>query len=161
MTKTDKPKGGRGNGAPYKTKLMRVPVDLDAQVQILIDRYREWKYDDANKDNPAPPPLLLDNLVNDFTQTDKPVNKISETGEEILERLKKGEEVTEKEVAKFLGVSQKAVNDASKKGNEHFTSWSMTKCGLELQCRDLNAGSLDGKNRKLRYSLALSDKPSC
>lgn len=36
-----KPKGGRGQKAPYTTAQMRVPVPIKAQVQDMIDRYRD------------------------------------------------------------------------------------------------------------------------
>lgn len=36
----NKPLGGRGQKAPYKTRIMRVPEPLISQVQQLIDDYR-------------------------------------------------------------------------------------------------------------------------
>ncbi|MEL4897513.1 hypothetical protein [Crocosphaera sp. Alani8] len=35
-----KPVGGRGQKAPYKTRVMRVPEPIAEQVQALIDEYR-------------------------------------------------------------------------------------------------------------------------
>lgn len=36
-----KPKGGRGLKAPYESTHIRVPVPLKAEVEALIERYRE------------------------------------------------------------------------------------------------------------------------
>jgi len=36
----NKPKGGRGQKAPYETKLMRVPVPLEDQINKLAEMYR-------------------------------------------------------------------------------------------------------------------------
>lgn len=35
-----KPVGGRGKKAPYKTKTIRIPVELEDQINALIDEYR-------------------------------------------------------------------------------------------------------------------------
>ena len=35
-----KPKGGRGKQAPYKTKIMRVPLPLVDQFEKQIDEFR-------------------------------------------------------------------------------------------------------------------------
>ncbi|MCT7969856.1 hypothetical protein NG799_26425 [Laspinema sp. D1] len=52
-----KPKGGRGKKAPYETKLMRVPVPMESQVEELSARYREFV---AAGGNPEQPPSLLE-----------------------------------------------------------------------------------------------------
>ncbi len=51
-----KPKGGRGKKAPYKTKLMRVPVPMKAQVKQLVDRYQSYLTSGGDALNP---PMLL------------------------------------------------------------------------------------------------------
>jgi hypothetical protein len=35
------PKGGRGHKAPYQTTHARIPVDLKAQVDSMVEQYRE------------------------------------------------------------------------------------------------------------------------
>jgi hypothetical protein len=37
----NKPKGGRGYKAPYETVMVRCPVPVKAEVESLIQRYRE------------------------------------------------------------------------------------------------------------------------
>ena len=36
-----KPKGGRGNRAPYETVMVRTPVPIKAEVEAVIARYRD------------------------------------------------------------------------------------------------------------------------
>ncbi|MEP6582534.1 hypothetical protein NDI43_27555 [Microcoleus vaginatus GB2-A3] len=55
----NKPKGGRGNKAPYETKLMRVPEPLANQVESLCQRYQEFL---AGGGNPIEPPCFLIDL---------------------------------------------------------------------------------------------------
>ena len=53
-----KPKGGRGQKARYQTKLMRVPMPLEQQINELV-RYQD--YLDANPEADASdPPNLID-----------------------------------------------------------------------------------------------------
>jgi hypothetical protein len=47
----DKPKGGRGHRAPYQTTHLRVPEPIKADLQLIIDQWRE----DSN--NGETPPL--------------------------------------------------------------------------------------------------------
>lgn len=54
-----KPKGGRGNKAPYETKLMRVPEPLATQVESLCQRYQDFL---AGGGNPIEPPYFLIDL---------------------------------------------------------------------------------------------------
>ena len=35
-----KPVGGRGHTAPYKTTVIRIPVDLQDRVDAMADKYR-------------------------------------------------------------------------------------------------------------------------
>lgn len=59
-----RPKGGRGNLAPYETKLIRVPIPIEEQVQELISRYHHWmSFLDGV---PTSTPYLLDKAVNDL-----------------------------------------------------------------------------------------------
>ena len=51
-----KPKGGRGKKAPYRTKLMRVPEPIAAQVDALGLQYQEFI---AAGGNPANPPFFV------------------------------------------------------------------------------------------------------
>ena len=37
----EKPKGGRGNKAPYRTKTMRIPEPIEYQVEKICDVYRQ------------------------------------------------------------------------------------------------------------------------
>ena len=36
-----KPVGGRGHTAPYKTMVVRIPVDLQERVEAMSDKFRE------------------------------------------------------------------------------------------------------------------------
>lgn len=36
-----KPVGGRGHTAPYKTMVVRIPVDLQERVEIMTEEFRE------------------------------------------------------------------------------------------------------------------------
>ena len=36
-----KPVGGRGHTAPYKTMVIRIPVDLQERVEAMSDKFRE------------------------------------------------------------------------------------------------------------------------
>ena len=59
-----KPKGGRGNVAPYQTCMVRTPIPLKSQVEELIEQYREFVNSGGDPQNPT-------NLV------DKPVDKLN------------------------------------------------------------------------------------
>jgi len=64
-----KPKGGRGITAPYDTKLMRVPIGLEPQIQQLVERYRDWiDRSGSHTFGANKPPLLLDKAVNSFSE---------------------------------------------------------------------------------------------
>jgi hypothetical protein len=78
-----KPKGGRGKKAPYRTKLMRVPEPIAAQVDALGLQYQEFI---AAGGDPANPPLLLGRIQKQpdavkqkptRTATDKLIEKTS------------------------------------------------------------------------------------
>lgn len=81
----DKLKGGRGKTAPYDTKLMRVPVGLEEQVQELIERYRHWVFNGNTIVGTDNPPRLLDAAV-----TNKPVNNLPEL-EELRSQLEQAQ----------------------------------------------------------------------
>ena len=49
-------KGGRGKKAPYETKLMRVPVPLEEQIQEMIAQYQ--KHIDEGRDVNTPPTVV-------------------------------------------------------------------------------------------------------
>jgi hypothetical protein len=36
-----KPVGGRGHTAPYKTMVVRIPVDLQERVEEIVEKFRE------------------------------------------------------------------------------------------------------------------------
>jgi hypothetical protein len=36
-----KPVGGRGHTAPYKTMVIRIPVDLQEQVEEMVEKFRD------------------------------------------------------------------------------------------------------------------------
>ncbi len=60
----EKPKGGRGQTAPYETKQMRVPTPMEPQIQELITRYRDWISESARQRlGSSNPPKLLDKLA--------------------------------------------------------------------------------------------------
>lgn len=76
-----KPKGGRGHKAPYQTKLMRIPVPLEQQVNQLVELYQDYLDSDEEVDVDNPP-QLLSTQQNDFTHLyqslTKLVNKIGQ-----------------------------------------------------------------------------------
>jgi hypothetical protein len=49
-----KPIGGRGYKAPYETTHVRVPVDIKAEVEALIDEYRNKLLTPSTYDLPTP-----------------------------------------------------------------------------------------------------------
>lgn len=59
----NKPKGGRGQKAPYETKLMRVPIPLEKQINQLVELYRNHL--EANPEaDPNKTPNLTDQSHN-------------------------------------------------------------------------------------------------
>ena len=36
-----KPVGGRGHTAPYKTMVVRIPIDLQERVEIMVEKFRD------------------------------------------------------------------------------------------------------------------------
>lgn len=96
----DKPKGGRGKAAPYDTKLMRVPVGLEDQVQELIERYRLWVSNGNTIIGTDNPPRLLDAAT-----PDKPVNNLLPEIEQVRSRsqLEQVEQQADKPVNEFNG----------------------------------------------------------
>jgi hypothetical protein len=36
-----KPVGGRGHTAPYKTMVIRIPIDLQEQVEEIVEKFRD------------------------------------------------------------------------------------------------------------------------
>jgi hypothetical protein len=36
-----KPVGGRGHTAPYKTRVVRIPVDLQERVEEMVEKFRD------------------------------------------------------------------------------------------------------------------------
>jgi hypothetical protein len=36
-----KPVGGRGHTAPYKTMVVRIPIDLQEQVEEIVEKFRD------------------------------------------------------------------------------------------------------------------------
>jgi hypothetical protein len=36
-----KPVGGRGHTAPYKTMVVRIPIDLQEQVEEMVEKFRD------------------------------------------------------------------------------------------------------------------------
>ena len=53
----EKPKGGRGKKAPYKTEQMRVPTPIKDQVNALIAKFRDSLNNDPTNDNLKPESL--------------------------------------------------------------------------------------------------------
>lgn len=51
MNSKNKPVGGRGKKAPYRTKIMRIPEPLKEEVQCLIDNYRDSLIVNKNQNN--------------------------------------------------------------------------------------------------------------
>jgi nitrate/nitrite-specific signal transduction histidine kinase len=47
----DKPKGGRGHKAPYRTTHLRVPDPIKDRLQAIID---QWREETNNGEDPAP-----------------------------------------------------------------------------------------------------------
>lgn len=58
-----KPKGGRGQKAPYETTHMRVPVPIKEGVEELIEQYRESLLSEAVKRSPNNPLTSLDEAI--------------------------------------------------------------------------------------------------
>ena len=80
-----KPKGGRGQRAPYQTKLMRVPVPLEQQINELVERYQDYLDSEGEVDVDNPPQLFegeQNNFIDLCASLDKLINKINamETG---------------------------------------------------------------------------------
>ena len=49
-----KPVGGRGHTAPYKTMVVRIPIDLQEQVEEMVEKFRddlEMGITSVNQDN--------------------------------------------------------------------------------------------------------------
>lgn len=72
-----KPKGGRGNTAPYETKLARIPLPLADQVSQLVERYQDFITQGGEAF--SPPPLL------DAIADDKPVNELEDAAKLVNE----------------------------------------------------------------------------
>lgn len=51
----NKPIGGRGKRAPYETTHVRIPVDLKAKVEELVEQYRNNSYTEEPKIEQALP----------------------------------------------------------------------------------------------------------
>ena len=48
-----KPVGGRGKKAPYETKIKRIPLELEAQVDSMIEEYRANLTGDSDRQDNA------------------------------------------------------------------------------------------------------------
>lgn len=48
-----KPVGGRGKKAPYETKIKRIPLELEAQVDSMIEDYRANLTGDGDRQDNA------------------------------------------------------------------------------------------------------------
>ncbi len=59
MNSKNKPVGGRGKKAPYKTKIIRVLEPLKEEVQLLIDNYRSSLTVDKNHKNQNNQTILI------------------------------------------------------------------------------------------------------
>lgn len=71
----NKPKGGRGCKAPYKTHQIRVPDPIASQVNVLIDLYQDYRV--AGGDPMKPPHFLADEKpVDKFTDNEKYVKAV-------------------------------------------------------------------------------------
>lgn len=46
-----KPVGGRGHKAPYRTTVVRIPIDLKLQVDELVNRFREGSLEINSSNN--------------------------------------------------------------------------------------------------------------
>jgi hypothetical protein len=71
----NKPIGGRGKKAPYKTTHVRIPIDLKAQVEKLVEDYRNNglvnldKNDDLfSKEQSINYRKLVDSMIEEFKQ---------------------------------------------------------------------------------------------
>lgn len=61
-----KPKGGRGNHAPYETVMVRTPVPIKAEVEAVIARYRDSILSDVPAAIDADERLVTIRLINLF-----------------------------------------------------------------------------------------------
>ena len=71
-----KPKGGRGQRAPYQTKLMRIPVPLEQQIGELVERYQKY-LDSSTEPDVNNPPQLLDSTENNFNELYKLLDELA------------------------------------------------------------------------------------
>ena len=72
-----KPKGGRGQRARYQTKLMRVPVPLEQQVNELVERYQTYLASGDELDAGSPP-NLLDSQQDDLSELYRLLNGLAQ-----------------------------------------------------------------------------------
>jgi hypothetical protein len=73
----DKPIGGRGKKAPYETTHVRIPVDLKAQVEQLVQEYRNNGNTVIDKDNSI---SVTTDLIKHQELIDLMINQFKENG---------------------------------------------------------------------------------
>jgi hypothetical protein len=73
----DKPIGGRGKKAPYETTHVRIPVDLKAQVEQLVQEYRNNGNSVSDKDNSI---SVTTDLIKHQELIDFMINQFKENG---------------------------------------------------------------------------------
>ncbi|WP_030008332.1 hypothetical protein [Picosynechococcus sp. NKBG042902] len=78
------PKGGRGKKAPYKSKAVWVPVDLEPAIEKLVSDYRETLLtgEAPSSDEPLP--------FNEALELAKKLMRAKKSKQETIEKLLRG-----------------------------------------------------------------------
>lgn len=85
-----KPKGGRGQKAPYETAQVRVPVPIKSEVERLIDSYRASVLNESHETSPdnSDEFLIALKLVDRFIEERNLSTKMSTRDNTNLKRFK-------------------------------------------------------------------------
>jgi hypothetical protein len=68
-----KPVGGRGHTAPYKTMVVRIPVDLYERVEAMTEKFRDDLESDITSVNPDNDKILrLSKIIDKYKLASKP-----------------------------------------------------------------------------------------
>lgn len=89
-----KPIGGRGKKAPYQTKTIRIPVELEGQISQLIEQYRQQAITGDAPDSEYPLPL----------------HEAVELAQKLLRAKKAKQDTVKKLVTGIYGVDEVIIN---------------------------------------------------
>ena len=87
---SDKPKGGRGKVAPYKTTTIRIPIPIQPDIERIVDNYR----------NSVNQPILA--AIAEIEQSPIPLNDAIVKAHEILADKKANKKVTVKKLLETI-----------------------------------------------------------